>query len=63
MKPFKSVSAALAMSALLIGLSGCQKPEGPAERAGKGIDNALDSAGKQMEKAGENLQDAAKGNK
>ena len=62
MKPFKSVSVALAISALLIGLSGCQKPEGPAERAGKGIDNALDSAGTQIEKAGENIQDAAKGN-
>ena len=62
MKPFKSVSVALAISALLIGLSGCQKPEGPAERAGKSIDNALDSAGNRMERAGENLQDAAKGN-
>jgi len=62
MKPFKSVSAALVMSAFLLGLSGCQKPEGPAERAGKGIDNALDSAGTQMKKAGENIQDAAKGN-
>ncbi|MHB1359649.1 MAG: hypothetical protein ACYCWC_08730 [Rhodocyclaceae bacterium] len=61
MKPNKSVSAALIMSALLVALSGCQKQEGPAERAGKSVDQAVDKAGQQIEKAGEKIQDAAKG--
>jgi len=55
----KSALAALAMSAFLVGLCSCQK-EGPAERAGKQIDKAVQDAGKQVEKAGEKIQDAAK---
>lgn len=63
MKHGNLLSAALAMSALLIALTGCQKQEGPAEQAGKKIDNAVEKTGQQIEKAGENVQDAAKGNK
>jgi len=59
----RSVIAALAMSALVVGLAACEKKEGPAERAGKDIDKALDKAGQQLEKAGEKMQDAATGNK
>jgi hypothetical protein len=60
MKNITSVSAALAMTALLAGLlAGCQK-EGPAERAGKQVDKAVENAGKQIEKAGDKIQDAAK---
>lgn len=61
MKPSKSLSAALIMSALLVALSGCQKQEGPAEKAGKSVDQAVEKAGQQIEKAGEKIQDAAKG--
>ncbi len=46
--------------AVIAMLSACQKEEGPAERAGKAMDNAVDSAGKQIEKAGKKIQDAAK---
>jgi predicted small secreted protein len=60
MKPNKTVSAALIMSALLVALSGCQK-EGPAEQAGKSVDKAMEQAGQQIEKAGEKIQEAAKG--
>lgn len=63
MKLGKTVSAALAMSALLVALSGCQKQEGPAEQAGKEVDKAAGKLGQQIEKAGENIQDAAKGDK
>lgn len=63
MKFGKTVSAALAMSALLAALSGCQKQEGPAEHAGKEVDKAAEKAGQQIEKAGQNIQDAAKGDK
>ena len=55
--------ASLLMSALLVALSGCQKHEGPAERAGKEVDSAVDKAGQQIEKAGDRIQDAAKGDK
>lgn len=48
----------LSMLALLA-LVACQ--EGPAERAGRNLDNAADKAGRSIEKAGENIRDAAKG--
>jgi vacuolar-type H+-ATPase subunit H len=65
------VVAALVLGALVAGLSGCKKKEGPAERAGKEIDKAaekagqeinkaVDKAGEKMEKAGEKMRDAAK---
>lgn len=56
----KSVMVALAMSALIAGLAGCQKKEGSVERAGKEFDKAAEKAGKQVEKAGEKIQDAVK---
>lgn len=59
----KTASAVLGMGALLIVLSACQKQEGPAERAGKEVDKAIDQAGQQIEKAGDKIQDAAKGDK
>jgi hypothetical protein len=61
MKLIETLGAALAMSALLVALSGCENHEGPAERAGKGLDNAADKVGQQVEKAGDSVQDAAKG--
>jgi hypothetical protein len=59
----KTVGVAWAVGVLLAGLSACQKPEGPAERAGKQVDKAVDQAGQQIEKAGENIRDAAKGDR
>ncbi len=56
----KSAAIVLATSVLVAGLSGCKKEEGPAERAGKAVDNAVQKAGEQIEKAGEKVQDAAK---
>jgi len=58
MKPVKIIGTAAAIGALLAALSGCQKQEGPAEQAGKGIDNAVEHAGDQMEKAGDRIEDA-----
>ena len=57
-----TLAVTLAVSALLA-LAGCQKEEGPAERAGQQIDKAVEQAGQQIEKAGESVQDAAKGEK
>jgi len=58
MKSSRSAAAALAMAVLIAGLCGCK--EGPAERAGKQIDKAVDKAGQQIEKAGEKIKDAVK---
>lgn len=63
MKLDKSLVAVVTVSVLFAMLSGCQKPEGPAERAGKAIDNVTEKAGQQLEKAGENIQNAAKSDK
>jgi hypothetical protein len=43
---------------LLFGLAACER--GPAEKAGRSVDRAVDKAGKQIEKAGERVQDATK---
>ena len=63
MKPVKTLSAALVISALLVALSGCERQEGPMEKAGKSVDNATESVGEHVENAGEAIQDAAKGDK
>ena len=49
----------LVAGVLVLGLSACEKKEGPAERAGKEIDKSVESAGQQLEKAGQKIQDAA----
>ena len=51
--------AVLAVSALFLTLSACQK-EGPAEKAGKEVDQTMNKAGEQIEKAGDKIQDTAK---
>lgn len=85
MKHAKIVGAALCMGALFMALTGCQKEEGPLEKAGKevdqavekmgqpkegpveqagqAVDNAMEKTGQQIEKTGDNIQDAAKGDK
>lgn len=61
MKPHKTLGAAVIVGSLLLALSACQKEEGPVEKAGKEIDQAAEAVGEQMEKAGDSIQDAAKG--
>jgi len=51
---------AAAVSVLLAAVPGCENKEGPAERAGKEIDKSVENAGKQIEKVGDKIQDAAK---
>jgi hypothetical protein len=66
-----NMGSAVVMTALIAALSGCQKSEGPAEKAGQKIDKAVENAGEKIdqtteklgqkvEKAGENMQDAVK---
>lgn len=58
-----TLSAALVMSALLVALAGCEKKEGPVEKAGKEVDKATEQVGRKIENAGEKVQDAVKGDK
>jgi len=55
-------SAFVLIASTLI-FTACQPQEGPAERAGKQVDKATESVGQHVEKAGQDLQDAAKGDK
>ena len=45
---------------LAVGFTAVACHEGPAEKAGRNIDNAADKAGRSIEKAGEKVRDAAK---
>jgi hypothetical protein len=51
--------ALVASSILVLGVAACVK-EGPGERAGKEVDKAVENAGKNIEAAGEKIQEAAK---
>lgn len=54
---------AMAAVALLTALYGCEQKEGPMEKAGKEVDKAAVTAGQQIEKAGDKIQDTARGDK
>ena len=54
----KPLLSLMTVGLLAVGLSACQK-EGPAERAGKQVDNAAASAGEKMKEAGQDIQKAA----
>lgn len=58
-----TITSAIAIAALLAVLSGCEKKEGPLEKAGKEVDNAAATVGQKIENAGEKMQDAAQGDK
>lgn len=62
-KPGKHLGAVLLAGAVLMLSYGCQKHEGPAEQAGKKLDQAAEQIGQKVEQAGSNLKDAAKGDK
>lgn len=50
--------AALGVGFMALSMVACQPAEGPAERAGKQIDQAAEKVGDQVEKAGDKLKDA-----
>jgi len=53
----KSVIVALVLGIVAAGVSGCEKKEGPLERAGKSMDKAADKTGQQIDKAVEKTGD------
>jgi len=55
----RSFITALVLGTLFVALTGCQKKEGPAERAGKAMDNAAEKTGDKIEQAGDKIKDSA----
>lgn len=47
----------LALGGFSLALTGCEQ-QGPAERAGENIDDAVEDAGDRMEDAGDRIEDA-----
>ena len=58
----KSCLKASALLLVILGLAACEKKggEGPAETAGKKIDQAVEQAGQAMDKAKESVKETAK---
>jgi len=54
----RSIMSLAAMALVTLALAGCER-EGPAEKAGKEIDEALSHAGQEIQKVGDSIQDAA----
>lgn len=55
----RKIVATVAIGMLTLALVGCQK-EGPAEKAGKELDKAVSSAGKDIRAAGNKIESAVK---
>jgi predicted small secreted protein len=55
-----SVISVLAVSALILGISGCKKEETPAEKAAKKFDQTVEKAGQDIKDAGQKMKDAVK---
>lgn len=60
LKIIRSIAAVMVLGVFVAGVVGCQKKEGPAERAGKAMDKAAEKAGQEIEKGGDKLKDAVK---
>lgn len=64
MKWMSTLLATLTVVVVSFGAVSCSKeePQGPAEQAGESVDNAMKDIGKNLEKAGQEMQDTAEGN-
>ena len=51
------ILALLAFLFASLGIAGCDMSEGPAEKVGEDIDNAVDETGDAMEEAGDTIRD------
>ncbi|MCX6843194.1 MAG: hypothetical protein NTX53_13025 [candidate division WOR-3 bacterium] len=60
LKTFRIGITSLALTVVLLGLSGCRRA-GPAERAGKKIDQTVEKAGQQIDSAAKKIQNEVKG--
>jgi len=60
MSIYKKLLFALCAGLVTILLVGCEKKEGPAERAGKKVDETVEKAGEKIEEAGEKVKETTK---
>ena len=60
LKNFRIGITSLALTVLLLGLSGCRRA-GPAERAGKKIDQTVQKAGQQIDSAAKKIRNEVQG--
>lgn len=61
MNKYKNSAIAVMVTGMLaLALVGCEKKEGPAEKAGKQVDQTMSKAGEKIEQAGEKIEGAAK---
>lgn len=58
----RTLTISIMLAALVPLLASCQR-EGPAEKAGRNIDNAASKAAKGIENAGDKVRDAVNGKK
>ncbi|GHB19282.1 hypothetical protein [Salinicola rhizosphaerae] len=55
----KKLGIAMMLGMMAFGIAACDNDDGPAEKAGESVDNAVDDAGQAMEDAGDDIQDKA----
>lgn len=55
---FKKFMFALVVGTFIIGLGACPEQEGPAERTGEEVDEAVDEGGDAVDDAGDKMEDA-----
>lgn len=60
-KVLKAFASAALVLSLLFGISGCQRQEGPAERAGEQNDEAVEEGGEQLQEAEEEAREKTQG--
>lgn len=56
----------MALALIIVGtgaMFSCSRDEGPMEKAGKEVDQAASKAGDKVERAGDTIRDAARGDK
>lgn len=58
MSVLKKLLLILITGFFMIGLGGCPDQEGPAERTGEKVDEAVEHAGEEMEEAGDKIEDS-----
>lgn len=58
MSLLKKLFLVLITCLFMFGLSGCPDQEGPAERTGEKMDEAVEDAGEEMEEAGDKIEDS-----
>jgi hypothetical protein len=60
-KLLRVIVGAVIAGLLIAGPAGCQREEGPAERAGRQVDESVQKGGEKLQEAGKEVEKAGKG--